>query len=26
LKEKTDKIRSFFQLNDTKYAAIQEPA
>jgi transposase len=26
LKEKTDKIRSFFQLNDTKYAAIPEPA
>ena len=26
LKEKTDKVRSFFQLNDTKYAAIPEPA
>ena len=26
LKEKTDKIRSFFQLDDTKYAAIPEPA
>ena len=26
LKEKADKVRSFFQLNDTKYAAIPEPA
>ena len=26
LKEKADKVRSFFQLDDTKYAAIPEPA
>ena len=26
LKEKTERVRSFFKLNDTKYAAIPEPA
>jgi hypothetical protein len=26
LKEKTEKIRSFFRLRDTQYAGIPEPA